>query len=47
MDKARALPEPTLAAGEVWTITGLAADDKAVVSAAGHAPLEVKVPFKL
>lgn len=47
MDKARALPEQTLGAGEVWTITGLAGDDKVVVTAAGHAPLELKVPFKL
>ncbi|HWA24775.1 MAG TPA: hypothetical protein VG734_03800 [Lacunisphaera sp.] len=46
-DKARALPEHTLAAGEVWTITGLSADDKVLVSAAGHAQLEVRVPFRL
>jgi len=47
MDKARALPDHTLAAGETWTITGLAADDKVLVSAAGYAQLEVRVPFKL
>jgi len=46
MDKARTLPEQTLEAGKVWTITNLSADDKVIVSAAGFAPLEVKVPIK-
>lgn len=46
-DKARALPDHSLAAGETWTIPGLAADDKVVVAAPGYAPLEVRVPFKL
>jgi len=47
MDKARALPAETLDAGKVWTVTQLAADDKVIITAAGFAPLEVKVPFKL
>ncbi len=47
MDKARVLPEQSIEAGKVMTVTGLSADDKVVVSAAGFAPLEVKVPFKL
>ena len=47
MDKARVLPEHTLEAGQSWTIADLSADDKVIVSAAGFAPLEIKVPFKL
>lgn len=47
MDKARVLPEHSLAAGEVWTIAALSADDRVLVSAAGYAPLEFRVPFKL
>lgn len=47
MDKARILPEHTLAGGEVWTVSGLSSDDRVIVSAAGFAPLEVRVPFKL
>ncbi len=46
MDKARLLPEHAIEAGQVWTITDLASDDKVVVTAAGFAPLELKVPFK-
>jgi hypothetical protein len=33
-----------IAAGEVWTITELAAADKVAVSAKGYAPLELTVP---
>ena len=47
VDKARALPEKSVEAGKVMTVTGLAGDDKVLVSAAGYATLEVKVPFKL
>lgn len=47
MDKARKLPEQNLAAGETWTVTGLTADDKVIVSADGYADLEIRVPFKL
>lgn len=47
MDKARALPEHTLKAGESMTVTGLAGDDKVVLSAHGYETLEIKVPFKL
>src|SRR5665213_2321957 len=42
--KARNLPEHSIAAGEVWTIPGLAAADKVTVSASGYAPLELTVP---
>ena len=47
MDKARALPEQTIAAGGVLTIKDLSADDKVLLTADGFAPLEVRVPFKL
>ena len=47
MDKARAVPEQSVEAGKVMTVSGLSGDDKVIVSAAGFAPLEVKVPFKL
>lgn len=47
MDKARKLPDHTLEAGKTWTITELTADDKVILSAAGYAPLEIRVPFKL
>jgi len=47
MDKARKLPDQSLEAGKTWTITELTADDKVVLNAAGYAPLEIKVPFKL
>jgi len=47
MDKARVLPEQTVNAGAVLTIKDLSADDKVILSAAGYAPLEIKVPFKL
>jgi hypothetical protein len=45
-DKARSVPEQSVEAGKVMTVTGLAGDDKVVLTAAGYAPLEVKVPFK-
>jgi hypothetical protein len=41
--KSRNLPEHTIDPGQVWTIPGLAANDKVVVSAAGYAPLELTV----
>ncbi len=47
MDKARNVPEQTLAAGQVMTVGQLSADDRVVLTAPGYAPLEVKVPFKL
>jgi hypothetical protein len=47
MDKARVLPEQALDAGAVLTVKDLSADDRVILTAAGHAPLEVKVPFKL
>lgn len=47
MDKARKLPDHSLEAGKTWTITELTADDKVILNAAGYAPLEVRVPFKL
>jgi hypothetical protein len=47
MDKARALPEQTVEAGQVMTVKDLSADDKVLLSAEGFAPLEIKVPFKL
>jgi hypothetical protein len=42
--KQRELPERSLAAGEVWSIPGLAATDKVTVNAKGFAPLEITVP---
>lgn len=47
MDKARVLPEHSVEAGAIMTIKELSADDKVILTAAGYAPLEVKVPFKL
>jgi len=47
MDKARKLPDHSLAAGQTWTISELTADDKVILSAPGYAPLEIRVPFKL
>lgn len=47
MDKARKLPEQTLAPGETWTISGLTADDRVQINAAGYAELEIRVPFKI
>lgn len=42
-DKAKVLPEHTLEAGKDWTITQLAALDKVIITAEGHAPLELEV----
>jgi hypothetical protein len=42
--KERNLPERALAAGDVWSIPGLAATDKVTVNAKGFAPLEIVVP---
>jgi len=42
-DKARVLPEETIAPGKYWTITKLAAMDKVIISAEGYAPLELEV----
>lgn len=42
-DKAKKLPEETIAAGKDWTITNLAALDKVIISAEGYAPLELEV----
>lgn len=47
MDKARAIPEQTVEAGQVMTIKNLSAGDRVLLNAPGHAELEVKVPFKL
>lgn len=47
MDKARVLPEQTVEAGASWTIKELSADDKVILTVAGFAPLEFRVPFKL
>jgi hypothetical protein len=41
--KSRNLPEHAIDPGQVWTITGLAANDKVTVSASGYAPLELTV----
>jgi hypothetical protein len=42
--RSRNIPEHAIAAGEVWTINHLAAQDKVTVSAKGFAPLELTVP---
>jgi hypothetical protein len=42
--KARNVPEHAVDAGQVWTIPGLAANDKVTVTADGFAPLELTVP---
>lgn len=46
MDKARAVPEQTVAAGASMTIKDLSADDRVILTAAGHEPLEVRVSAK-
>lgn len=46
MDKARAVPETTVAAGASMTIKDLTADDRVVLTAAGHEPLEIRVTLK-
>jgi hypothetical protein len=42
--KSRSVPEHAIDAGQVWTIPGLAANDKVIVTATGFAPLELTVP---
>lgn len=42
--KAKLIPEHSIDAGQVWTVTGLAANDKVTVSDTGFAPLELTVP---
>jgi hypothetical protein len=42
-DKARHIPAHSIAAGEVWSIADLAAEDKVVLTAEGFAPLEIVV----
>ena len=42
--KARNLPEHTIDAGKVWTISELAANDKVILHAKDYAPLELLVP---
>jgi hypothetical protein len=42
--KARNVPEHAIDAGQVWTIPGLAANDKVEVTGTGFAPLELTVP---
>jgi hypothetical protein len=42
--KAKNIPEHAIDAGQVWTIPGLAANDKLIVTGAGFAPLELTVP---
>jgi hypothetical protein len=47
MDKARTLPEQTIEAGGTWSIKGLVADDRVILTAPGYAEIEFRVPFKL
>jgi hypothetical protein len=42
--KERDLPKRSIAAGDVWSIPGLAATDKITVETDGFAPLEITVP---
>lgn len=42
--KARLIPAHTVEAGKDWTISGLAATDKVILTAEGFAPLEITVP---
>jgi len=42
-EKARHIPAHNIDAGKEWTIDDLAFDDHVIVTAAGHAPLEIKV----
>lgn len=43
-NKAKNLPEHAIDAGKDWSIPGLAAQDKVILTAEGHAPLELVVP---
>lgn len=45
-DKARNLPEETIAPGKSWKITDLAVDDKITVKADGYEPLQLVVKAK-
>jgi hypothetical protein len=42
--KSRTIPEHAIDAGQVWTVPGLAANDKVILTASGFAPLELTVP---
>jgi hypothetical protein len=42
--KAKILPEHVIEAGQMWTIPGLAAQDRVILTAQGFTPLEVTVP---
>ncbi len=42
--KSRIIPEHEIDAGQVWTIPGLAANDKVTLNAPGFAALELTVP---
>jgi hypothetical protein len=42
--RARTITAHVIEAGQVWTITGLAADDKVTITADGFAPLQLTVP---
>jgi hypothetical protein len=43
-EKARHVPEHAIDAGQVWTISGLAAKDEVILTADGFAPLQLTVP---
>ncbi len=45
-DKARNVPEETIAPGKSWTIKDLATDDKITVKADGYDSLQLTVPGK-
>ena len=42
-DKARHIPAHSIEAGQVWSISDLAAEDKVILTADGFAPLEIVV----
>jgi hypothetical protein len=42
--KAKNIPEHAIDAGQVWTVPGLAANDKVTVMSTGFAPLDLTVP---
>jgi len=43
-NRAKNLPEHAIDAGKDWSIPGLAAQDKVILTAEGYAPLELLVP---
>jgi len=43
-NKAKNLPEQVVEGGKDWSIPGLAAQDKVILTADGYAPLELVVP---